>query len=279
MSRRIRPLLGWLLVVVGLAAIWILALPAVAQEPLSDEQRRTAETIYANQCATCHGSDGRGRAIPGTDEQAPALVGNPDVTVPYVDLTMRVGRMPPPKNEPFDNRERHVVINDEDRAAVVAYMAERFDLEGEVPAPGEGDAARGREVYASNCAQCHGSTGAGGVAGAGAWTPPVVDRDPIAIAEAIRVGPFEMPRFGEDQISDSEIADIAAFTHFVSEEQGTPLGLVELNPVYASGFAFVFAMIVLVSALWIAGRPTMFPDTDQQPDDAASAGDGEEDLR
>ncbi len=198
--------------------------------------------------------------MPRTNATAPPLAGNPDVTVPYVDLTVRVGRMPPPEGEPFDNRERRVVINDAERAALVAYMAEQFDLEGEIPDPPPGDAARGREVYAANCAQCHGSTGAGGVAGAGAWTPSVVDRDPVAIAEATRVGPFEMPRFGPDQITDQEIGDIAAFTRFVSEEHGTPLGLVEINPVYASGFAFVFALIVLASALWIAGRPTMFPD-------------------
>ena len=233
---------------------------------MTPEQRQTAETIYANNCATCHGSDGRGRTIPGTDDAAPALAGNPEVTVPYLDLTVRVGRMPPPQNEPFDNRERHVVVNNEERAALVTYLADQFDLEGEVPDPPEGDAANGRAVYAANCAQCHGSTGAGGVAGAGAWTPPVVDRDPVAIHEAIRVGPFEMPRFGEDQITDQEIGDIAAFTKFVSEEQGTPLGLIELNPVYASGFALIFALIVLVSALWIAGRPTMFPDTQPPPD-------------
>ena len=270
--RRTRPLLGWLVLagalIAALALGWV---PAFAvEEPLTSAQRQTAETLYANQCATCHGSDGRGRTIPGTDELAPPLVGNPDVTVPYVDLTIRVGRMPPPENDPFDNRHRQVVIGDEERELLVAYLADQFDLEGEVPEPPEGDAVTGRQVYAANCAQCHGSTGAGGVAGAGAWTPSVVGSDATAIAEAIRVGPFEMPRFGEEQISEEELGDVAAFLDEVASEEGTPLGLVEINPVYASGFAFFFALIILVSAMWIAGRPTMFPD--QSDDDAQPKG-------
>ncbi len=273
MSRRMRPWLGWLLLVATLAALWAAGLvPALAaEEPLTTAERQAAGTLYANQCATCHGADGGGGTIPGTDDTAPPLAGNPQVTVSYVDLTVRVGRMPPPKNEPFDNRERHIVLTEDERRILVQYMKEQFDLEGEIPTPPPGDAARGREVYAANCAQCHGSTGAGGVAGAGAWTPPVVDRSDVAIAEAIRVGPFEMPRFGEEQITDQEIGDVAAFMAFVGEEQGTPLGLIELNPVYASGFAFLFALVVLVSALWIAGRPTMFPDAGEAPAPAEPA--------
>ena len=271
MPRRTRPLLGWLAVAGVLGALTVSGLvPALAaEEPLSSADRMTAETIYANQCATCHGSDGGGRTIPGTDEDAPALAGNPDVTVPYLDLTIRVGRMPPPENEPFDNRHREVVIDDAERELLVAYLAQQFDLEGEIPQPPEGDATAGREVYAANCAQCHGSTGAGGVAGAGAWTPEVIGRDAVAVAEAIRVGPFEMPRFGEEQISDQEIGDVAAFLEEVAAEEGTPLGLVEINPVYASGFAFAFAVLILLSAMWIAGRPTMFPDNPPATDETS----------
>lgn len=272
MSRRSRPWLGWLLLTATLAALWATGLvPALAaDEPLTPVQRQSAATLYANQCATCHGADGRGGTIPGTEQTAPALAGNPEVTVPYVDLTVRVGRMPPPEREPFDNRARNVVVSDQARHELVLYMQEQFDLEGEVPQPPPGDAAHGREVYAANCAQCHGSTGAGGVAGAGAWTPAVTQQEDVAIAEAIRVGPFEMPRFGEEQITDQDVGDVAAFLAFVAEEQGTPLGLLELNPVYASGFAFLFAMIVLFSALWIAGRPAMFPDAGDPPDDAST---------
>lgn len=262
MPRTTGPLAGWL-VVAAVAAVTVSYLgPAgAADTALTAEQRQTAERIYANDCAACHGAEGGGRTIPGTDREAPPLQGNPEVTVPYLDLTLRVGRMPPPESQPFDNRARHVAYDDAQRHALVLYLAEQFDLEGTIPEPPEGDAARGRAVYATNCAQCHGSTGAGGVAGGGAWTPPVVTAGPVAIAEAIRVGPFEMPQFGPEQISDQEIGDVVAFMDAVEDEQGTVLGLVELNPVYASGFAFLLALVVLLSALWIAGRPSLFPDT------------------
>ena len=260
-SRPTRSALGWLVVFLGAGLVLVGVRTAGATDaPLTAGERQQAETIYANQCATCHGSDGGGGTVPGTGREAPALAGNPEVTAAYLDLTLRVGRMPPPENEPFDNRARNVRYSDAQRTALVTYLADQFNIPGDLPLPPDGDPARGREVYAANCAQCHGSTGAGGVAGAGAWTPSVVNLSDVAVAEAIRVGPFEMPRFAEDQISDSEVGDVAAFLAFVAEEQGTPLGLIELNPVYASGFAFAFAVIVLLSALWIAGRPTHFPD-------------------
>jgi ubiquinol-cytochrome c reductase cytochrome c subunit len=271
MPRPTRSLLGWFAVLTGLTFVVAVGGAAgAADEPLTAGERQQAETIYANQCATCHGSDGGGGTIPGTQDQAPPLLDNPDVTVASLDLTLRVGRMPPPENDPYDNRARNVLYDDDQRRALVTYLADQFALDGEVTEPPQGEASRGREIYATNCAQCHGSTGAGGVAGAGAWTPPVIDRDATAIAEAIRVGPFEMPQFGPEQISDQEVGDVVSFLHFVAEEQGTPLGLVELNPVYASGFAFLFAVAILFSALWIAGRPTHFPDLTHKNDATTS---------
>jgi ubiquinol-cytochrome c reductase cytochrome c subunit len=266
MSRRHRALLGWAVVVAaGVASLMAqLGRPAVAQtEQLTSAERTRAGIIYASQCATCHGAEGTGGVTPAGDP-VPALAGNPDVTVPYVDLVMRVGRMPP-AGDPYDNRSREVLLDAEQRRLVTAYVAEEFDLGGSVPTVGEGNPVTGREVFAANCAQCHGSSGAGGVAGAGAWTPPVVNTDPVTIAEAIRVGPFQMPGFNNQQITDAEIADIAAFLEVVSEEAGTPAGLVELNPVYASGFAALFVGIVVISLFIIAGRPKWFPDPSGQP--------------
>ncbi|MBA3372015.1 MAG: c-type cytochrome [Euzebyaceae bacterium] len=266
MSRRHRALLGW--AVVAAAGVMLLVTqadrPAAAQaEELTSAERTQAGNIYASQCATCHGAEGAG-GVTSAGDPVPPLAGNPDVTVPYIDLVIRVGRMPP-AGDPYDNRSREVLLDAEQRRLVTAYIAEEFALEGSVPTVGEGDPVTGREVFAANCAQCHGSSGAGGVAGAGAWTPPVVNADPVTIAEAIRVGPFQMPAFNSQQITDAEIADVAAFLEVVSQEEGTPAGLVELNPVYASGFAAVFVLIVVISLFIIAGRPQWFPDPSGQP--------------
>lgn len=231
--------------------------------------------LYSQYCAECHGASGRGAEVPEYGGEAPALLPevNENISVAYLDLVMSTGRMPP-AGSPYDNRERRVVFDAEERADIISWMVQEFDVPGEIPEVGEGSAARGQEVWAANCAHCHGATGQGGVAGAGAWTPSVVDKTAVEIAEAIRVGPFQMPRFDEDLISDSEVADVVAFMESVEEEPATPiLGLVELNPVYASGFVIALAVLLLVSLVWIGGRPAWFPDPERpaQPEVPAGA--------
>lgn len=252
---------AWALVLVLAGVTAAVALqPAAAlegEEGLSDPAV-FAENSYANVCAECHGSVGQGGTVPGTDEEAPPLAGEPDVTTPYVDLVLATGRMPP-AGDPFDNRAREVFYTDAERAAMVSWISDAFDLEGEIPEVGDGNIARGLEVYSLNCAHCHGSAGSGGTAGANAFTPEINDDTPTSIVEAIRVGPFEMPQFSTDIITPEEAQDVAAFLRSVDEASGTPvLRIVELNPVFASGFVGLLALALLGSLLYIGGRPIPF---------------------
>lgn len=271
-ARSVRNLLGWLTLFLGClgVALWWSADDVAAQEaePLTGDVDLGGQ-LYAQACAQCHASDGGGATVPGTDRTAPALSGRPEVTASYVDLVLRTGRMPP-AGDPYDNQPRAVAFDDAEREAIVAYVTGEFDLTNDladVTQLPEGDPGIGQAVYAANCAACHGSTGAGGVAGGGAWTPAVYMYDTVTIAEAIRVGPFQMPAFGEDIISDEEVADIGAFLEEVRDESGTPLGLVELNPVFASGFVALLAVAMILSLFWISSKPTWFPDpdTDAEP--------------
>lgn len=249
------------MVIVVAGAGLLVARGADAQQDRPDDEAFVlGEQLYQAQCAQCHGGAGRGGQTPRGGD-VPALAGRDDLTLAYVDLTMRVGRMPP-AGDPFDNRARGVSLSDEERAAVVTYVAAAFGVEGEIPDVGQGDIAQGLEAYARHCAHCHGSGGQGGVAGAGAWTPRIYHLDEIAVVEAIRVGPFEMPAFSEGAVTDEEAASIAAFLREIDDEVGTPvLGLVELNPVFASGFVVVLALVVLAALMVIAGRPALFPGT------------------
>jgi ubiquinol-cytochrome c reductase cytochrome c subunit len=215
--------------------------------------------LFSQQCATCHGAGDGGGTIPGDTRRAPPIDGD-HVDLAYWDLVLRTGRMPPPEGDPFDNRHREVVYDRQQIADLNAFAVRDLGVDGELPAAGVGDPGRGLETWAANCAACHGATGAGGVAGGGAWTPRVAGYDPPTVASAVRVGPFEMPRFDEQQISDERVADIAAFLHEVDEEPGTALGLVELNPVFLSGFVALLAAVLLGSIAWITGAPTWFPD-------------------
>jgi mono/diheme cytochrome c family protein len=71
-----------------------------------------------------------------------------------------------------------------------------------------GNPAQGREVFAGNCAACHGGRGEGGtgpaLAGESAYT------DPEAVVDQIRDGGGGMPAFG-DRLSEQELADVSAF--------------------------------------------------------------------
>jgi ubiquinol-cytochrome c reductase cytochrome c subunit len=269
--RRIGNLLAWFAVIAGAVALTVAwgsdDVRAQESSPVGDVD--LGGQLYAQACAQCHASDGGGAVVPGTNREAPALTDRPQVTAAYVDLVMRTGRMPPAAN-PFDNQPREVEFDDEERLAIVAYVVDEFGIDndlGQVTDLPEGNASVGQNVYATNCAACHGSTGAGGVAGGGAWTPEVNVYDATTIAEAIRVGPFQMPAFGADQITDQEAADVAAFLEEVSAEPGTPIGLTELNPVFASGFVALLAVAMILSLFWISSKPTWFPDPDQEPDE------------
>jgi ubiquinol-cytochrome c reductase cytochrome c subunit len=273
-----RRLGSWIILVVGLASTvaWLNAREAFAQQAEQIGDVNLGGQLYAQHCAQCHAADGSGAIVPDTNRRAPQLVDSPRVTAAYVDLVMRTGRMPPAGN-PFDNQPRAMVFDDEQRAAVVAYTVQQFGLTVDIPDAPAGHAGRGQRVYATNCAACHGSTGAGGVAGGGAWTPDVARYDAITLAEAMRIGPFQMPAFAQDQITDQEVGDVAAFLEEAHDEQGTPLGLVELNPVFASGFVALLAVVMLLSLFWISSKPTWFPDLEDpesatgqtvSPDDA-----------
>jgi len=70
---------------------------------------------------------------------------------------------------------------------------------------GGGDAQAGAQVFADNCATCHGDDGSGG-----AGPPLDTFDDPTAVEQQVRNGGGGMPAF-EGQLSDQEIADVVAY--------------------------------------------------------------------
>jgi ubiquinol-cytochrome c reductase cytochrome c subunit len=235
----------------GVAVVW-LTLTALAHVLMTsssagaqelDEQLQRGAGVYQANCAACHGTVAEGG--PGVTDatSGPAL---DEIDIAYVDMTLRTGRMPFPDRGAGVLREE---LEDDEREALVAWMAERFDLPGEIPEVGEGDAARGQELYVRNCAACHGAAGDGGISGAGATVPPVTGLDPVATVEAIRVGPFEMPGFSEQVLDEQQVADIAAFVEATEEESGTLLGLHEVDEVVGALFAAGLALLGLVALL------------------------------
>lgn len=241
LAHQARALFGWVVLLVG--GLLAVGLGAGTSEASADrvEVRRGGE-LYQFWCATCHANDGSG--VAGI---APPLNG---FSVATVDLSLRTGRMP--LADPRRGvRERE--FTDEEREAVVAYLTEFLDLEGELIKPGPGDASRGRDMYAVHCAQCHGATGKGGIAGDGVEVPAIQGLDAVTIASAVREGPFAMPRFGEDLISDSEIGDIVAFLDERVHEPTSPLGLAEVSKFEVIGVAALLTGVAVVVCAVVGG--------------------------
>lgn len=250
-QRHRRSWLGWLgLCCLGMTVLGVnVAASSETGQTGGDTSAVRGGELYQRWCATCHATDGSGT----TD--GPSLQ---EVDVAYLDLTMRTGRMP--LTDPA-HAVRGRRFDDGERALTVAYLTDLLDLEGEIPAVPAGSAAAGRSIYGLHCAACHGAGGGGGLAGDGTDIPKVVGLDSVAIAEATRVGPFQMPRFGEEVISDDGIADLAAFLDEEAHPPASPLGYAAVNRGLAAAFAGALALMVIGLCVW-ASRGSDRPQTD-----------------
>lgn len=180
------------------------------------------EMLYLESCSTCHGDDlegveGRGPQLRGVGEQA-------------ADFYLRTGRMPlkAPGLEPVRSDP---AFTDSQIDDLVAYIGS-FGGPG-IPAldMAQADETEGRLLYADRCAGCHQMLGTGGVV-PGAAVPQLHDATPTQIAEAIRIGPYVMPKWGEAQLSDAEAASIAKYVETSKspdDRGGWPIG--HLGPI------------------------------------------------
>lgn len=243
---------GAALVVAALvAALGLVLAPTTAgsqEEDLVDRGQR----IYGAQCATCHGTEGRGMPSRGV----PPLQG---VGAASVDFYIRTGRMPPESmDQPTVHRPQ--VLSDEARRALIAYIT---SLPGEGPPIPEIDGwqetslSRGLELFGSNCAACHGPTGEGIAVGAQDIAPALDETTPLEIAEAVRVGPGVMPVFGSEVYTEE---DVKAVVHWVMDLRdrrfrgGVRVG--RSGPVSEGLIAWVLGMGSLGVVMYLLGEKT-----------------------
>ena len=109
--------------------------------------------LYASHCSACHGDKGGGGV--GVPLSLPSFLESVDDS--FLAKTIRHGR--PGRVMPAFNK-----LSDAQIDALVAHIrgwskkpAPEFSMQ-----PVKGDAAHGRELYASYCAGCHGANGEGG---------------------------------------------------------------------------------------------------------------------
>lgn len=207
--------------------------------------------LYTTNCASCHGDNGQGSAT------APSLIERPAALLHF---ELDTGRMPAPLS--YDNDiHRDPKFSQPQIDAIVSYV-ESFTPNADTTMPqlGLGDPKRGRELFAENCAVCHGAGGSGGSVGSDNVAPSLMHATTFVVAEAIRGGPGVMPRFGSDVLSDRDVGDIARYVNALQTHTdgyqniaagGLTLGLI--GPVGEGIIAWLFGLGSLVLFLRAIG--------------------------
>jgi ubiquinol-cytochrome c reductase cytochrome c subunit len=201
--------------------------------------------LFEEGCSSCHGFDARG--IPG---QGPSLRG---AGAGATDFYLTTGRMPLsyPGEEPLRSKPRYT---DRQIAALVAYVGSFGGPPIPKVHPEGASLSRGQELFASNCAGCHAISGAGGVA-TGAAAPPLWEATSTQVAEAVRTGPYLMPRFGRKDIDRADLDALAAYVAYAQHPDnagGWSIG--RIGPVPEGMVAWLLAGVALLCVARIIGE-------------------------
>ncbi len=116
--------------------------------------------LYARMCALCHGKNGEGYAAPGS-----VALANPDFLAIADDtyLFENTARGRPGTRMSAWAQSHGGPLSDDEIRAIVGYIRQ-WQTKPAVDVSGvtiSGDVERGAQVYAENCAICHGEAGGG----------------------------------------------------------------------------------------------------------------------
>ena len=224
-------------------------------EPSAPSAHLGAE-LYAGNCASCHGIAGSGITAPrpgGGDIRGmgPPLRG---VGAQAADFYLRLGFMPLSSIHDQPGNDR-VMFSDTEIRSLTAYVASLGHGPGiPNPNPADGSLADGMHLYTLHCAGCHQIVGEGGYV-TGALVPPLQGVPARQIAEAVRIGPYEMPSFSSRQISDSQLNSIVKYvlsTNHNRNAGGWRIG--NIGPIPEGLVTWWIAIPMLILACLAVGR-------------------------
>ena len=233
----------------------------------STESAADPRQVFLADCAVCHGSDARGTP------RGPSLAG---VGRASIDYELSTGRMPltavgrandepgsplQPLPDKFlgdpdktDNHHRPA-YSPKTLAALEDYVAGLAGGGGpDIPRPSAGDLAEGGALFRLECAACHAWAGDGGAL-VHREAPGLHEATDTQIAEAIRVGPGQMPAFGTAALTDNQVASVVAYVRYLDRPRnrgGNPLW--HLGPFAEGGVALAAVGALLLFVRWIGER-------------------------
>jgi quinol---cytochrome-c reductase cytochrome c subunit len=255
MNRRARRWLARVLVAMSIVLIAhgaTLLAGATAQAPGAAGQTSAdasavsrGRALFVQACATCHGL-GAG----GVRGMGPSLIG---VGAQAADFYLSTGRMP--LNNPRDPPVRNPpMFNPGQIHDLVAYVGSFGGPTIPTVDPGQGNVAHGFQKFALSCAGCHQIEAAGGIV-TGGIAPPLNKATAVQIVEAIRTGPFLMPRFTTRQLSQYDANSIARYiiqTRDPTDRGGWGIG--HIGPVPEGMVAWLIALVALVVVARLIGE-------------------------
>jgi ubiquinol-cytochrome c reductase cytochrome c subunit len=245
---------AWLVALLALVA----AVPAAAAPtPLVELGRH----LYGQHCVACHGMNGVrtpraigfGRSRTQTEQEAvaPSLVG---VGALAADFYLRTGYMPLP-HLGLQPRRARVLFTERQLRALVGYVASLGPgPKVPTPHPQRGTISAGLHLFTDHCAGCHQIAAEGGYV-TGAVAPPLEEATSTQIAEAVRIGPYVMPRFSTKAITDRQLDSIIAYVQYAKhpdDRGGWALG--HLGPVPEGLVTWFVAAAALVLTCMAIGK-------------------------
>lgn len=190
--------------------------PGAREEVARPEQVLDFNILYKENCAGCHGADGKGGASIALRDPVYLAIAN-DTTIRNVASAGVPGTQMPPFAQ-----SKGGMLTDEQIGALVSGI--RAWASAEIPpglppyaAQAPGDAQRGAGVYATFCASCHGPDGQGAKGGsaiAGAYLSLVSDQylRTVVIAGRPELGAPDWRSNGAGRpMTGDEISDVVAW--------------------------------------------------------------------
>ncbi len=208
------------------------------------------EALFVANCASCHGLEAE-----GTDN-APTLIG---VGAAAVDFQVGTGRMPMAVSGP-QAEEKPPQFTDEQVAALATYVASLGPGPGipdERYLDGDGDLAKGAELFRINCAMCHNVAGAGGALTEGKFAPPLGDVSAKHVYEAMVTGPAEHAGLQRLQHLARRQARRSSRTSSSSKRTPRPADSTSATSVPSSEglFVWIFALGAIVGiTVWLTAK-------------------------
>jgi ubiquinol-cytochrome c reductase cytochrome c subunit len=203
--------------------------------------------LYQDDCASCHGI-----SLQGTPGVAPALIG---VGAGPVDFYLSTGRMP--LSQPHEEPQRNAPLYDRGQInALVDYVSSFGGPPAPTADPANGDLAVGLHQFTLNCAGCHQIVARGGLT-LGAVVPNLQQSSAQQIAEAVRMGPYLMPRFDARQIDQHQLDSIARYVLWTrSPDDAGGWGIYNIGPIPEGIVAWFLALAALVIVARLIGERT-----------------------